>query len=73
MLGRLPAAVRAKAERRRLVFRWAAKWSNVHNEGGRAGNGARIPARPFAWVADKALDATATIIAKGLAFLIEVG
>lgn len=73
MLGRLPSSVRAKADRSRLVFRWRAPWSSVHQDGGTAGHGARIPARPFAWITDRALEATAKIVAKGLAYLIEVG
>lgn len=29
------------------------KWSGVHQEGGRAGRGSRIPARPFLWLSDR--------------------
>lgn len=31
-------------------------WSGVHQEGGRAGRGSRIPARPFLWLSSKFRD-----------------
>lgn len=73
VLGRLPGMVRTKLERSRMIFRWGTEWSDIHNSGGRAGHGARIPQREFAWLSDKALELTGAIIARGLAYLIEVG
>lgn len=50
MLGRLPRAwqVLVSPDSIRLVNR--VRWSDVHNTGGQAGNGARIPQRQFAYV-----------------------
>lgn len=52
LLGRLPGAIKVESNRWRVVARSKSRWSNVHQEGGTAGRGARIPARPFLWVSD---------------------
>lgn len=55
LLGRLPTAVsyRSDADEVRAVSR--IPWSSVHQEGGRVGRGATIPARPFLWFSDSFL------------------
>lgn len=59
LLGRLPAAIVVTSDRNRVVARSRARGgiSGTHQDGGPAGRGARIPARPFLWVSD-ALRAT---------------
>lgn len=61
ILGRLPGAVKIEAGRNRIVARSKSRWSGVHQDGGTAGRGARIPARPFLWVSD-ALEAALRFI-----------
>jgi len=73
LLGRLPGALTTKLERKRMILRSQVAWSAVHQEGGRVGRGARVPARPFLWASDKVLELAGGIIARGIAFLIEVG
>jgi phage gpG-like protein len=53
LLGRLPTAIAltSGADFVRAVSR--AKWSRIHQDGGRAGHGAKIPARPFMWASKK--------------------
>ena len=53
LLGRLPAAVTVRSDRLSVSITSKVGWSLVHQEGGRAGKGAKIPARPFLWVSDK--------------------
>ena len=73
LLGRLPGALTTKLERKRLLVMSQVAWSAVHQDGGRVGRGARVPARPFLWASDKVLELAGKVIAKGLAYLIEVG
>lgn len=54
LLGRLRTAIRAKAEETRVVVENAIPWSRIHNEGGTAGRGARIPARVFLEITQRA-------------------
>ena len=72
LLGRLPGATGVKLERARMLGRSLVRWSSVHRDGGRAGHGAVIPKRDFLWVSQQFLDHASTVIAKGLAYLIEV-
>lgn len=68
LLGRLPSAIKLSYDRRRLIAGSIVKrWPQVHQWGGRAGHGARIPQRQFLWVSDKLTEAAAAIIAKVLA------
>ncbi len=67
MLGRLPAALTTRADRRRVIIRSMVAWSNVHNEGGRAGNGASIPQRRFLWASDRVVEVVAGFVAKVVA------
>lgn len=54
-LGRLPTAVSYSASARGVVGESRVAWSSIHQDGGTAGHGARIPARPFLWISDKFL------------------
>lgn len=54
LLGKLRTAIRAKAEETRVVVENAIPWSRIHNEGGTAGRGARIPARVFLEITQRA-------------------
>jgi len=57
LLGRLPRAIVVKATADSVRAESVVRWSQVHNLGGRAGKGARIPARRFMWIS-KALKKT---------------
>lgn len=72
-LGRLPLANKTTIERLRMTMVDPIKWSGSHQEGDTVGHGARLPARVFRWASDKATEKVATIIAKGIAYAIEVG
>jgi phage gpG-like protein len=70
LLGRLPGALTTKIERRRLLVSSLVSWSGVHQDGGRVGRGAKVPARPFLWASDKVLELASKVIAKGVALMI---
>lgn len=53
LLGRLPTAVGYKATLGEVIAESRVAWSAIHQDGGTAGRGARIPARPFLWISDK--------------------
>jgi phage gpG-like protein len=55
-----------------MVVRWLPDWANTQNQGGRVGHGAVLPARGFAYLSARAEQVVADIVAKGIAFLIEV-
>jgi hypothetical protein len=51
LLGRFPTAVQSIASARSLVVRSRVKrFSWIHQAGGRAGHGARIPSRQYMWI-----------------------
>jgi len=50
LLRRLPGAILASVTSRSLIWRSRVGWASVHQFGGRAGNGARIPQRQFLWI-----------------------
>ncbi len=50
LLRRLPAALISRASSHSLIVFSRVRWSGVHQEGGRAGHGARIPQRQFLWI-----------------------
>jgi hypothetical protein len=53
LLGRFPTAMQSIATTRSLIVRSRVKrFSMVHQEGGRAGHGARIPRRQYMWISD---------------------
>lgn len=47
LLGRLKTAIKFTSTRQYLEARSRVKWSSVHEQGGTAGHGSHIPARPF--------------------------
>ena len=49
ILGRLPSLIKAKADRDGITLTSKVKWSGIHQEGGTAGRGSRIPKRSFLW------------------------
>jgi phage gpG-like protein len=60
LLGRLPTSYALTVGRRSVSVVSSVRWSAVHQQGGTAGHGARIPARPFLWVSnDLHVDAAA--------------
>lgn len=53
LLNSLPRrTVKFRLEGKRLVAYSVVKWSGIHQYGGTAGRGAKIPARPFLWISD---------------------
>lgn len=52
LLGRIPAAIKVKSDGKSVTAQPAVWWFAIHQHGGRAGRGAKIPARPFLWVSD---------------------
>lgn len=59
LLGRLPRATAITAEGGTVSAVSRAKWSLVHQEGGRVGRGATLPARPFLWISEGLLTTAA--------------
>ena len=56
LLGRLSSAINIYVRRSALVVQSKVRWSNVHQQGGTAGRGARIPERRFLWWSGELLD-----------------
>ncbi len=54
ILGRLPTAFSVKYTPTSIMVESKIEWSGVHQDGGKVGRGAEIPARPFYWLSDKA-------------------
>lgn len=50
LLGKLTTAIGYRASSAAVVARSKIPWSGIHQEGGEAGQGAQIPARPFLWL-----------------------
>lgn len=67
MLGKLPTALSTLSDRRRVAMKSRVAWSDIHQKGGIAGHGAKIPARPFLWVSQTALNAIGYIVSRHLA------
>lgn len=59
LLGRLSSAVVTSVSRGGLTLQSQIEWSGIHQYGGTAGRGARIPARPFLWWSQEILDEVA--------------
>lgn len=55
IMGKLPTAVTYAATASSVTATSRAKWSEVHQVGGRVGRGSMLPARPFLWLSDKML------------------
>jgi phage gpG-like protein len=47
LLGRIASSIRAEIEKGTLIIESGIEWAGIHNDGGTAGNGARIPKRTF--------------------------
>jgi phage gpG-like protein len=56
VLGRLPGAIKVQVHPDAIEIRSRVAWSNVHQEGGTAGHGASMPARPFLWWSEEFLE-----------------
>lgn len=56
-LGLLKSAWQFQIDAGSLVAQSYVGWSNIHQVGGRTPNGGVIPARPFAWLSDRVIDA----------------
>lgn len=50
LLGKLPTAVRYRSDADEVSATSRVPWSGVHQDGGRVGRGAEVPARPFLWL-----------------------
>lgn len=61
ILGRLPSAVKVTGRNGVVTVASRASWSLAHQEGGRVGRGAVLPARPFLWISEAMLAAAAQI------------
>lgn len=66
ILGRLPTAVSYKASATSVTAESRVAWSAIHEEGGVAGHGARIPARTFLWISDKLMTLAESVLERAL-------
>jgi phage gpG-like protein len=68
LLGRLPGTVKVTSSGNSVSAVSGVKWSAVHQEGGTAGHGVKIPARPFLWISatlySKAVELLGEAVAK---------
>jgi phage gpG-like protein len=65
-LGRLRGVYRWRTAKKRMEMHSKVPWSGIHQEGGTAGHGARIPARPFLWAGPVAMRTYAKLTAEHL-------
>lgn len=73
LLGKLPGALTASSSTKGVKVESRAKWSRAIQEGGRVGNGARLPAREFLWASATVLGIVADIVAAGIATAFQKG
>jgi phage gpG-like protein len=66
-LGRLPRATQTRSSGRQVYVRSVVRWAWIHQEGGTAGKGARIAARPFLWISTGLQSRAGQMIADHLA------
>jgi phage gpG-like protein len=59
---RMVSGAKMKLDARAIMIRSAVPWAGIHQHGGIAGRGARIPARPFMYVDDKTIRLTVSRI-----------
>jgi phage gpG-like protein len=66
LLASLPRrTIQVKVQARRIIVLSKVPWAGVHQHGGTAGRGAKIPARPFLWFSQQFLEqAQAMLIAR---------
>lgn len=62
LLGRLPYAIAIQSGPTFVRAVSRARWSNVHQRGGTAGHGARIPRREFMWASRKPVREVRTML-----------
>lgn len=66
LLGKLTTALQSYSDRRSVALRSRVAWSDVHQQGGTAGHGAKEPRRPFLYASNLALKAVGYIITRHL-------
>lgn len=66
LLGRLPKALQTIITGSSLKVRSRVKWAFVHQAGGRAGRGARIPRRQFLWISDRLMQRSSRVFQEHL-------
>jgi phage gpG-like protein len=66
VLGMLPTTLRVLSSPRRVLAASKVRWAALHQEGGRVGRGAKVPARPFLWVSPEMLDRAVEVLAEHL-------
>ncbi|HWU91602.1 MAG TPA: hypothetical protein VN253_30250 [Kofleriaceae bacterium] len=59
----LGAGVSYRANRAQIVGESKIKWSGVHQEGGKVGRGATVPARPFLWLSEAMIERALAYVA----------
>jgi phage gpG-like protein len=62
LLGKLPTAFDFTSSPSEIVGVSKVPWADVHQTGGTAGRGSRIPARPFAYLSDRVVQAGAEAV-----------
>lgn len=70
-LGRLVTQVTYMASNAGVFATSRVPWSGVHQEGGRVGRGAVIPARPFLWLSDRIVERASEVLARIVAYAME--
>jgi len=66
-LGRLPRQAQFRFNRDTFLARSRVKWSGIHQDGGVAGKGARIPARTHVYFSDDSLERLRDMLAEHVA------
>ena len=66
LLGKLASSLNVSVSKGRLVVRSKVPWAGVHNEGGPAGHGAKVPARPFLFLEASDLEYLQVLLKKWL-------
>jgi phage gpG-like protein len=67
LLGRIRDSFKLVVDNGRLVYASEIPWAGVHNDGGSAGNGAREPKRPFAFLEEVDLEVlVAALVGEGI-------
>lgn len=67
ILGRLPGAVIYTVGQLFIRATSRVPWSGIHQRGGRAGRGVKIPAREFLWLSMLLLETTSSVLARYVA------
>lgn len=66
LLGRLPTAVSYRVTANAVIAESRIGFSEIHQDGGTAGKGARIPARPFLWISDQLMHTAEDVVTSKL-------